>query len=96
MPIIVPVRMPLTGDGVVDLVLAILYLGVCLYGLYTAFEVDRIYKSVYKHDGEKPKAKPIAKPTDGSFFDRCPVTCVVVGMAVFVVAVLTLTGYWWE
>lgn len=90
MPIIVPMRMPLTGDGVVDLVLAVLYVGACLYGLYTVFEVDRIYKSL--HDGEKPKVKP----TEASFFDRYPVTCVVVGVAVFGLTVLTLTGYWWE
>ena len=91
MPIIVPIRIP-SGNGVADLVFAILYLGVCVYGLYTLYEVDGIHKGIHKQ--KKPIAKPIA--ADDSFFDRYPVTCVVVGLAVFMLVVLTLTGYWWE
>ena len=73
-------------------VLVLVYLGMALctlgYMISVLFddgqeEINSFKKEIHHNDDE-------------SFFDRNPVTCVVVGLFIFGIVVLTLTGYWWE
>ena len=106
--IIVPVPhhiepLPDDANGVVVAIytiLVIIYLGLTLFTLgymvCTLLDMNKNPLEQDDDDGGFFSSKKRAYSEDDSFFDRHPIACVVVGLTVFGLVVLTATGYWWE
>ena len=106
--IIVPVphhieSLPDDANGVVVAIYTILvfiYLGLSLFALgYMVYTLLDMNKNPLELDDDDDGFFSFKKRTyseDDSFFDRHPIACVVVGLTVFGLVVLTVTGYWWE